>query len=151
MHAADYKRPESVLVVVHTQAGEVLLLERRRPAGFWQSVTGSLEWGETPEAAARRELQEETGLDCGQALVDCAMQSRFPILPAWRARYHPAVMENLERVYTLSCSERPDICINPEEHSRYVWLPAAEALVRASSATNREAIRRLVLNAGSPR
>ncbi len=60
MPAPAWKRPESVLVVVHT-ADQVLLLERVRPAGFWQSVTGSLEAGETASQAAIRELGEETG------------------------------------------------------------------------------------------
>ncbi|HUH00249.1 MAG TPA: NUDIX domain-containing protein, partial [Gammaproteobacteria bacterium] len=56
------KRPISVLVVVHTRSGEVLLLERIQPPGWWQSVTGSLEAGETPWDAAVRELHEETGM-----------------------------------------------------------------------------------------
>jgi dATP pyrophosphohydrolase len=49
-----FKRPESVLVVVHTDDGQVLQLLRREPTGFWQSVTGSLQEGETPLKAARR-------------------------------------------------------------------------------------------------
>jgi ADP-ribose pyrophosphatase YjhB (NUDIX family) len=40
--------------VIYTAEGEFLLLERRRPPGFWQSVTGSLEWDEHADAAARR-------------------------------------------------------------------------------------------------
>ena len=51
-----YRRPESVLIVIYTDGGEFLLLERRRPPGFWQSVTGSLEWGEFADSAARREV-----------------------------------------------------------------------------------------------
>ena len=47
--AQAYKRPESVLVVVHTPAGQTLLLKRARPV-FWQSVTGSLEWPDEPAA-----------------------------------------------------------------------------------------------------
>ena len=38
-----FKRPESILVVIYTRHGDVLLMERTRPAGFWQSVTGSLD------------------------------------------------------------------------------------------------------------
>jgi len=38
-----FKLPESVLVVVHTAALQVLLLERAAQPGFWQSVTGSRE------------------------------------------------------------------------------------------------------------
>ena len=49
-----WKRPESVLVVVYTVAGEFLLMERAQPVGFWQSVTGSLRWDVQPAAAARR-------------------------------------------------------------------------------------------------
>ena len=38
-----YKIPESVLVVIHTSALDVLVLERADRPGFWQSVTGSLD------------------------------------------------------------------------------------------------------------
>ena len=38
-----YKIPESVLVVIHSPALEVLLLERADNPGYWQSVTGSLD------------------------------------------------------------------------------------------------------------
>ncbi|HSH28277.1 MAG TPA: dihydroneopterin triphosphate diphosphatase [Thiohalobacter sp.] len=140
----DWKRPESVLVLVHTAAGEVLLLERIEPPGFWQSVTGSLEWGESPAAAALRELHEETGLKAGAALRDCRMQSRFPLLPTWRARYAPDVVENLEYVFAVCYATPPPIRLNPAEHRAWRWLPAAEAAVRAGSMTNREAIRRLL-------
>ena len=36
-----YKRPVSVLVVIHTADLQILLLERAAHAGYWQSVTGS--------------------------------------------------------------------------------------------------------------
>ena len=49
-------------MVVYTRERECLLLERAQPAGFWQSVTGSLRWGETPGRVRARELDEETGL-----------------------------------------------------------------------------------------
>ena len=58
-----YKLPVSVLVVVHTAELEVLLLERAMRPGYWQSVTGSLDWpDEPPAAAAAREVLEETGI-----------------------------------------------------------------------------------------
>lgn len=60
----SHKIPQSVLVVIHTPALEVLLIERADAAGFWQSVTGSKDtlaesWFDT----AVREVHEETGLD----------------------------------------------------------------------------------------
>ena len=51
-----YKRPQSVLVVVCTRGGEFLMLRRARPSQFWQSVTGSLNPGESPRLAALREI-----------------------------------------------------------------------------------------------
>ena len=76
----DYKRPESILLVVHTRAGDALMLRRTSPADFWQSVTGSLEWHETPRQCAERELYEETGLEFGGRLVDHRHNERFPII-----------------------------------------------------------------------
>jgi len=142
-----YKQPESVLVVIYTLAGEVLLLERRQPAGYWQSVTGSLEWGETASAAAVREVREETGLEAGAALVDCGYSNRFEIIPGWRARYAPDVQTNLEHVFRLKCSGRPEIRINPAEHGDFGWFSREEALQRASSRTNHDAIARYVAGA----
>lgn len=137
-----WKRPESVLVVIYTQDGEVLLLERTTPPGFWQSVTGSLQWGELPAAAARRELLEETGIAVEPR--DCHLLNRFPILPAWRARYQPDVMENIEHVFALELAVRCDIRLS-SEHSQYEWLDVATAIARCSSWTNAEAITRLKL------
>jgi dATP pyrophosphohydrolase len=138
LNDSDYKRPESVLVVVHTRAGEVLMLERREPAGFWQSVTGSLEWGESPAAAARRELREETRLEVD--IIDCHKTNRFPIHPAWRARYAPGTETNLEHVFRVEFSDRPEVSLNPREHGAYRWLPREAAAELASSWTNRDAI-----------
>jgi dATP pyrophosphohydrolase len=142
-----YKRPESVLVVIYTIAGEVLLLERCQPAGYWQSVTGSLQWGEERLDAALREVREETGLAVEDRLVDCGYSNRFDIVPAWRARYAPDVTENTEYVYRVEYTDRPAIRINPEEHNRYRWVTRNEALQQASSSTNREAIARFVPSA----
>jgi dATP pyrophosphohydrolase len=136
-----FKRPESVLVLIYT-GGDVLLMERRQPEGYWQSVTGALEWGEAPLDAAHREIAEETGLRPGKALIDCGYTNCFEILPAWRSRYAPDAKTNTEHVFRVEYSVRPPIRINLDEHSRYRWLPWEEALELASSRTNREAIRR---------
>lgn len=134
-----FKRPESVLVVVYSRAGEVLLLERRQPAGWWQSVTGSLEAGEMPWEAAVRELREETGLDA-DGLLDLGVNQRFTIAPAWQDRFAPGVTENLEHAFALRLAEQVPIALDPAEHLRYEWLPLAAAGERASSHTNRAAI-----------
>jgi dATP pyrophosphohydrolase len=135
----SFKRPESVLVVVHTRDGKVLVMERAEPRGFWQSVTGSLREGESAEQAAWRELREETGFQRGQ-LIDCQHTNTFPILPAWRHRYAPDVLENTEYVFRFELGESATPKLNEAEHVRAEWLPREQAAARASSWTNRDAI-----------
>ena len=143
MATTHFKRPESVLVVIHNTRGEVLLLRRTRPNDFWQSVTGSLRWGESPANAARRELYEETGIMAGDALIDLARGERFPILPAWRTRYAPGAHTNIEHWFALRLTQRRLPRLHPDEHGEYRWLPYPQALRLASSWTNRKAIRLL--------
>jgi dATP pyrophosphohydrolase len=143
MSEATRKRPQSVLVVICTRGGDVLLLRRTRPATFWQSVTGSLSPGETPRHAAAREVREETGLLVGGALIDMRHSTLFPIIRAWRHRYAPNVCFNREYWFALVLETRRLIRLNPREHSEYRWLSAGRAEALATSWTNRDAIRAL--------
>ncbi len=142
---AAHKRPQSVLVVICTRGGDFLMLRRARPSQFWQSVTGSLNPGESPRLAALREVREETGLDAGSGLIDLKRSVLFPIVRAWQARYAPRVRFNREYWFALILETRRLIRLNPEEHLEYRWLPAHRAAALASSWTNRDAIRALAL------
>ncbi len=133
----SYRRPESVLVVIFTAGGEFLLLERRKPAGFWQSVTGSLEWGEMPDACARREVLEETGITTG-FLRNLQWTQVYEIMASFGKRYAPGVTRNLEHAFALKLMARVPIVLS--EHVEYRWLPARDALALASSCTNRAVI-----------
>ncbi len=142
------KRPQSILVVVCTRAGEFLLLRRVWPPGFWQSITGSLNPGETPRQAAVRELWEETGLRAGGMIIDLRQSSLFPILPRWRQRYAPNVCFNREYRFALLLDSRRLVRLNPREHSAYRWFEAAEAAALTGSWTNRAAIEHLAARWG---
>lgn len=135
------KQPVSVLVVIHTRALDILLLERAAHPGFWQSVTGSRESDETPRETARREVREETGLDCDKAqLTDWSLSNTFEIFAEWRHRYAPGVTHNLEHVFSLELPERSPVTIAPGEHRNHLWTPWQEAADRCFSWSNRDAI-----------
>lgn len=135
-----YKRPESVLVVVTAaRSAETLLLLRHRPRGFWQSVTGSLRPGETPSAAARRELLEETGLSDVQ-VADTGRSVEYPLHPEWRPRYAPGTENNREYQFVCELPRPVAVMRSQHEHRGYAWLSVVEAARRVSSASNREAL-----------
>jgi dATP pyrophosphohydrolase len=141
----SHKLPVSVLVVVHTVALEVLLLERAARAGFWQSVTGSLERLDEPlEAAAAREVGEETGIEIARGnLVRWNVTNTFEIYARWRHRFAPGVTHNTEHVFGFQLPERVPVTISPEEHVAFQWLPLREAAEKCFSWSNRDAIRML--------
>jgi dATP pyrophosphohydrolase len=133
---------------VYTAAGSTLLLERRTPVAFWQSVTGSLEEGESAGAAAVRELYEETGL-AAHGLRDLHSRGTFPIAAPWRARYAPEVTLNVEHYFALRLEREAAIRIAAHEHVGYEWLPFADAIARVSSPSNRELIERIAREAAA--
>ena len=141
--APDYRRPESVLVVIFTQGGDVALLKRSQPFEFWQSVTGSLRYGESHAAAAKRELLEETGLTDEGDLTFTGISRQFTIDSRWRSRFAPGVVENVEYEYRYEMQNRAEITLSEDEHSDFAWLPLAEAAGRVWSWTNKQAIEQL--------
>lgn len=140
----NYKTPVSVLVLVHTVDLQVLLLERADHPGFWQSVTGSQDTGETLLQTAQRELAEETGIAVESAkLVDWKRQNRYEIYAHWRSRYAPGVTHNTEHVFGLTLPAVQNIVLAPREHSALLWLPWREAADQVFSWSNAGAIREL--------
>jgi dATP pyrophosphohydrolase len=136
------KLPVSVLVLVHTAAREVLLLERKTRAGFWQSVTGSLDRLDEPLAvAAAREVLEETGIAAERgALTRWPVANTFEIYARWRHRFAPGVTHNTEHVFGLGLETRPPVRLAPEEHVAFAWLPWREAARKCFSWSNRDAV-----------
>ena len=139
-----FKRPISALVLIHTTDLQVLIMERADKKGFWQSVTGSLEFDETPQQAAIREVFEETGLDAKQYdLQDWQSSNTYEIYPHWRHRYAPGVNENVEHLFALELPEKLAITLAPDEHIQYEWVDWRDAAKRVFSWTNVDALKRL--------
>jgi dATP pyrophosphohydrolase len=144
-----YKTPISALVLIHTTELQVLIMERADRAGFWQSVTGSLESGETPLQTAIREVHEETGLVTSRYdLQDWQMSNVYEIYPHWRSRYAPEVTHNTEHLFGLTLDAPVPIMLAPDEHVQYAWVDWREAAQRVFSWTNIEALRQLGVRHG---
>ena len=139
----NYKLPVSVLVVVYTAALDVLLLERARRPGYWQSVTGSLDSPAEPlEAAAAREVLEETGIEASAGrLTRWNLANTFEIYLQWRHRFAPGITHNTEHVFGLELAGRAPVRVAPDEHTAFDWLPWREATQKCFSWSNRDAIR----------
>lgn len=137
-----FKIPQSVLVVIHTPALDVLLMNRADAPGHWQSVTGSKDSeDESFEAAAIREVAEETGLVCADCvLTDWGLENVYDIYPRYLHRYAPGVTRNRERVFGLCVPAGATIKLNPREHTEFRWLPWREAADACFSPSNAEAI-----------
>ena len=137
-----HKIPVSTLIVVHTPDLRVLLIERADAPGYWQSVTGSQEPGETLAATAARELREETGIDAERygGVRDWQVSNVYEIYARWRHRYAQGITHNTEHVFGLEVPEPIAVVLEPREHRAYAWLPYAEAAAKCFSWSNRDAI-----------
>jgi len=141
---APYKLPISVLVVIYTPDLQVLLMERVDHPGYWQSVTGSQNPGETLQETAIREVAEETGLNAAQfELSDGKQINTYEIYPEWRHRYAPGVTTNTEHVWRLKLPAPMPIKLAEREHVRYAWYPYQEAARQCFSPSNAAAILQL--------
>lgn len=150
MAARRTKIPESVLVVIHTAALDVLLIERADHPGFWQSVTGSKDRAEESLVeTCVREVGEETGIEIGSAtvplaaLVDWQLVNVYDIYPVWRHRYADGVSRNTEHVFGLRVPRDVPVRVAPHEHLAFAWLDWRAAVERCFSPTNAEAVRQL--------
>jgi dATP pyrophosphohydrolase len=141
-----FKIPESVLVVIYTPALDILLIKRADATDFWQSVTGSKDaLDESFEETARREVFEETGIDCRtgspwqHGLQDWGLENVYEIYPQWRHRYADGVFFNTEHLFGLQVPVGTAVRVSPREHTAFQWLPYTQAADACFSSSNAEA------------
>lgn len=151
-----FKRPESVLVVLYSEAQQVLVLQRKDDNNFWQSVTGSMEAFESPIDTALREVQEEIGIQLSHPLagqrrqsdflvIDCRWVNQYQIRDEWQYRYGPGITVNFEYVFVAKIPL--DVKIKLTEHLCYRWLKKSDAIDKVWSTSNKLAIDKFVPDA----
>ena len=59
----QFKNPLPTVDVIVSIGGKVVLIRRKNPPPGWAIPGGFIDYGETAEHAAAREIREETGLD----------------------------------------------------------------------------------------
>ena len=116
---------------------EWLVLALRRGAntrctGAWETVHGRVEPGERPEAAAVREVREETGLEVDR-LYNVTVQPFY---------LHTAATVQLAVVFAAFVREPAEVTLGPE-HQRYEWLSVAAAAERFVWPREREALQHI--------
>ena len=120
-------RSVSALTWRRAAAGPELLVMLRQPAQglWWSSVTGMVDPLETPEAAAHRELMEETGLTGQLSPLDFShtfwMDPTIIGLPEGPLRF------NTEICFQVEVDPAAKVRLSLDEHSEYRWCGFQEA------------------------
>ena len=110
-------------VLIHVRRGAEFLVAHRAPegGGYWHAIAGGVEPGEEWNQAARRELEEETGLDAAA------------LEPLGEFSYTPEAWENArgpqDDVHAFLVDVEPGW--EPEldhEHDDYRWCSRNDAM-----------------------
>jgi phosphoglycolate phosphatase-like HAD superfamily hydrolase/ADP-ribose pyrophosphatase YjhB (NUDIX family) len=109
----------TVGALIFNDTGEVLMIHTQKWSNLWGIPGGKIKWGETSEAALRREIKEETGLDVTDIqfvlVQDCIHSKEF---------YRDAHFVLLN--YTCRCAGKPHVKLNDEAYE-FRWDKIAEA------------------------
>ena len=77
--ASHFPRTDPVVIMLVVRGDRALLgRNRRRPGARFSCLAGFMEPGETPEAAVRREVREESGVRCGRVRYLASQPWPFP-------------------------------------------------------------------------
>ncbi|MEL6585191.1 MAG: RNA pyrophosphohydrolase [Pseudomonadota bacterium] len=114
--------------------GLVWVGERLNWPGAWQMPQGGIDKGETPEAAALRELTEETGLASNAVSVTHRLADPIAydlppdIVPnIWKGRYR-GQMQHWFRMHYDGPNDAVDLDVHQREFERWTWMPAPKVL-----------------------
>jgi 8-oxo-dGTP pyrophosphatase MutT (NUDIX family) len=122
----------------------ILMLKTNSNRGeFWQNVTGSVNKGETFEQAAGRELEEETGFQIDNDLMDLGYEFDYS---KNGNTYNEKVFGYRVKRSDMSESSggnKPDLKLS-DEHTDSRWKSPENAQEELKYDSNKEAVSRLV-------
>jgi dATP pyrophosphohydrolase len=133
--------PDEVVVVVRREGWFLVLRRVPERLGYWSTVAGGVEAGETPAEAARRELREETGLDAEVAALPVSLSySLLDDPPEVRRRYAPGIETIAVHPFVVDAPPgwKP---VLDAEHDDYRWCDEGEAIALFVYETPKEAVR----------
>ena len=124
------RHPGGAAIVAMDDDGQVCLLRQYRYASggwLWELPAGKLDPGEAPHATARRELQEEAGVQAAR------LQSLGDIIVT------PGFCD--ETIYLYLARELTPVSAQPEQHEviEIHWVPFEQALAWVYDGTLRDA------------
>jgi 8-oxo-dGTP pyrophosphatase MutT (NUDIX family) len=126
-----------VYVIRPRPAGWRVLTLRRalgtRCPGSWEAVHGRIEPGERPEAAAEREVGEETGLAV-ERLYNVTVQPFY---------LHRSATVQVSIVFAAFVVDAGDVSLGAE-HQAHEWLTVDEAMRRFAWPKERDALSQIV-------
>ena len=99
---------------------------QRADLGFWQPVAGGGEEDETPAQAARRELLEETGLDCGGNLFQLQTVEPIRVTEFSESRHWGEDLYVIPQ-YCFAVEVKQGEIRLSDEHTDFRWLGYSEA------------------------
>lgn len=109
-------------VMIHVRRGDEFLVAHRSPesGAYWHTIAGKVEEGEGADAAAVRELREETGLvtESLETIGEFAY-----IRENWESQ--PGLRVHV-KAFLVHVEPGWEPLLN-EEHDEYRWLPRHEA------------------------
>lgn len=123
---ANASNPVPTVGVVCLRGAEVLLIKRGQPPRLnqWSLPGGRLEWGETLEVAALRELKEETGVDAELLGLIDVVDGVFPARPGGEITRHYVMID-----YAARWTGGEPVAGDDAADARFVSLDEAMALV----------------------
>lgn len=118
--------PVPTVGVVCLRGEEVLLIKRGTPPrlGQWSVPGGRLEWGETLQDAALRELKEETGVDAELLGLIDVIDGVFPARPGGEITRHYVLID-----YAARWTGGEPVAGDDAAEARFVTRDEAMALV----------------------